>query len=497
MAGKFIDLKEAAKILGVTPEELIDMRSRGEIFGYRDGASWKFKNEEVERVSSERSAAGKSGGSGVLALDDEDFENITTGSDAARAAALSADNEDSVDSVLVSEDPLAGSAIGKQSTVIGKELRGKRPEDSDLKLASGEQLGGSKPKASLSGIGGAASQEAYDLAGDDVLALGDSKLGSGIAGESSVKRGGSSKKGGDSSLIQPAAEAKPGSDIKLPPKKGDSDILGDIQLAKPGSGTGVMGGGGDADSVDLDIAEGSGAYALSEDSADDDEISLDAVENKKGPGTGSDVTYSPSDSGIGIRNPSDSGLSLDEEPLDLGGSGVDQLELPEDEDVISLEEEVADPDMATQLKADEAFSLSPASLEGGADDESDSGSQVIALEDSSQFDQNAATMLNQGGAPLLAEGAFTEMPMPGFDVSAGITPAAMPGMQAQQYVVAAPVETPYSVWNVLGLMATASVLALSGMLMWDLMLNLWSYDNNATASTSLMDAIIGAVGLNK
>ena len=58
-------------------------------------------------------------------------------------------------------------------------------------------------------------------------------------------------------------------------------------------------------------------------------------------------------------------------------------------------------------------------------------------------------------------------------------------------------ETPYSVWNVLGLMATATVLALSGMLMWDVVLNLWSYDSGTTASTSLMDAIIGAVGLNK
>ena len=38
MAGKFVDLKEAAKMIGVTAEELVDMRSRGDIFGYRDGA---------------------------------------------------------------------------------------------------------------------------------------------------------------------------------------------------------------------------------------------------------------------------------------------------------------------------------------------------------------------------------------------------------------------------------------------------------------------------
>jgi excisionase family DNA binding protein len=480
MAGKFVDLKEAAKILGVTADELVEMRSRGEIFGYRDGASWKFKIEEVERVASERSAAGKSGsGSGVLALDDDEFDNLT-GSGGPRSGA-SGMSEESVDSVLVSED-VQGSSITRQSTVIGKSPIGKKAEDSDLKLASSTDLAGNAPnKGSISGIG---SSPALDLSGSDVLALGDSRLGSSLK-ESGIP-GGSSKKGG---LKKPA-----GSDVQQP-SPGDSSILGGVDLVKPGSGTGAM---GDADSVDLDINTGSGAYALSEDSEDDDEISLDAAELKKGPGTGSDVTYSPSDSGIGIRTPSDSGLSLDEEPLDLGGSGVDKLELPEDDDdVISLEEEVADPDLATQLKADEAFSLSPASAEGGPDDESDSGSQVIALEDSSAFDQTAATMLNQGAAgALMPEGAFGEA-MPGFDMNAGVMPAAVPGMQPQQYVVTAPVETPYSVWNVLGLMATATVLALSGMLMWDVVLNLWSYDSGTTVSTSLMEAIIGAVGLNK
>ena len=50
MAGKFVDLQEAATMLGLSPEEVVDMRSKGDIFGYRDGASWKFKTEEVQRV---------------------------------------------------------------------------------------------------------------------------------------------------------------------------------------------------------------------------------------------------------------------------------------------------------------------------------------------------------------------------------------------------------------------------------------------------------------
>jgi len=50
----YVSLDEAAKILGISSDELVEMRSRGEIFGYRDGASWKFKQEEIDRVQSER-----------------------------------------------------------------------------------------------------------------------------------------------------------------------------------------------------------------------------------------------------------------------------------------------------------------------------------------------------------------------------------------------------------------------------------------------------------
>ena len=51
---KLIQLEEAAKLLGMSAEDLTEMRSRNEIFGYRDGASWKFKYDEIERVAQEK-----------------------------------------------------------------------------------------------------------------------------------------------------------------------------------------------------------------------------------------------------------------------------------------------------------------------------------------------------------------------------------------------------------------------------------------------------------
>ena len=74
MAGKFVDLAEAARMIGVPPEELVEMRSKGNIFGYRDGASWKFKVDEVERVIRERGVDARDSDSGILNAGEDEFD---------------------------------------------------------------------------------------------------------------------------------------------------------------------------------------------------------------------------------------------------------------------------------------------------------------------------------------------------------------------------------------------------------------------------------------
>ncbi|MEI7782538.1 MAG: helix-turn-helix domain-containing protein, partial [Planctomycetota bacterium] len=50
MAGKFLSLEEAARQLGVSVEEVNRLVDRKKLFPMRDGATIKFKAEEVERV---------------------------------------------------------------------------------------------------------------------------------------------------------------------------------------------------------------------------------------------------------------------------------------------------------------------------------------------------------------------------------------------------------------------------------------------------------------
>ena len=48
---KLIPMEEAAKFLGMSVDELNELRENNEVFGYRDGTTWKFKMSELERVA--------------------------------------------------------------------------------------------------------------------------------------------------------------------------------------------------------------------------------------------------------------------------------------------------------------------------------------------------------------------------------------------------------------------------------------------------------------
>ena len=51
MAGKFVSIEEAARLIGVSVDEVSRLVDRKKLFPMRDGAAFKFKVEEVERVA--------------------------------------------------------------------------------------------------------------------------------------------------------------------------------------------------------------------------------------------------------------------------------------------------------------------------------------------------------------------------------------------------------------------------------------------------------------
>lgn len=394
MAGKFIELKDAAKQLGITPDRLLEMRDAGDVHGYRDGASWKFKTEEVERVAAELSAADN----GDLSLSD--------------SGSLSGDDFDSLLDVNVDLDSDSiGNGEGSSILISGED---------EQAAVSGTSIGKDKPASN-------GNQES-----DLNLAPADDADAAGQADED---------------------------DLGL-------DLDGDLQLAADGEDE-LDSDGEDALGVDDDLHfESDDSLSLS----DDDEAS---------------VADTPAGD---LASPSDSGLSLE---LEGEGGSVDSLELPEDSDMMSIEEGLdSSPEDSAQLQQDEEFILSP-SDEMLGDESSDSGSQVIALDDSEAFEDSAELEeVSDGEAvSLVEETDLDEGGLEAFD-AAELTPSAMVTDETTLP------EAPFSVWNVLSLLLVVLMLSVIGMLMTDVIRNMWTWNEGFAGAGGIANSIVSMLGMD-
>ncbi len=145
---KLFQLEEAAKLLGIEPDELVELRSRGEIHGYRDGSTWKFKESEIERYAAVRGS--ELGTAAVPPVDIGSAINLSKATSDLDAdldelvdvTGLELDDDtDGPESLLVTDDDSIGLDPTSSSTIIGKPGSGQVPA-SDLVLAdNGEQVG--------------------------------------------------------------------------------------------------------------------------------------------------------------------------------------------------------------------------------------------------------------------------------------------------------------------------------------------------------------------
>jgi hypothetical protein len=355
--------------------------------------------------------------------------------------------------VLLSEIELGGSQKEGMSTIIGKMTT---EADADLPPAA---AGKPTPPASSGDSG-------ITLAGDSGITLGsDSDLK--LAGGSTIPLGGAADS--DVKLVSS------GSDIGLKAPGGSSDKLFGSDALKLSD-----------DELSLvDTGPGSSAPPKSGDSSKKgagSSIKLGDEELEVVLGGGSDVTQSPTDSGIQLISASDSGLSLDQ-PLALGSSARRLLDVTED-----ATEQVDSPDTIEELKADDDFLLT--SMDDAAEESSDSGSQVIALDADDEISSGMFAPL-AGGAGLLEEepssGGLSGAPvLTAPTTSFAPAPAVM--------TAAVPAEAPFSTANVMILAVCVLLLGLCGMMTFDLMRNMWSWDGPYTANSSIMESLGNTVG---
>jgi excisionase family DNA binding protein len=433
----YVSLDEAAMILGISADELVEMRSRGEIFGYRDGKSWKFKTEEIERVQSE--------------LDGDAMDEEAGGS-----------------SILISERQV-GPSGSKSGSTIGKAGESDLSLGSDLNLADDDD----------------------ERMGSDVALVPDPKSGSGVR---LVNR--SPSKGDGSSLHLDGEGKNALSDLKLETEGGsgsevelgsDLKLMGDDSANESGldlmsndskaiSGSGIGSG----------MGSGSGSLGLGADlelaSDDEDDLVL---------GSDSGVGLA-SESGINLMSPSDSGLSLEDEPLDLAGTGISGLDLGAE--VASGSGSGAGSASGisglgsgalVDFQQGDEFQLTPSS--GGIEVDDDSGSQVIELEDSSEFGAIPAGGMG-GFDPIDEQGGF------GGDGGFGDEAAVAGGAMAAGAVMRGVPETPYGTLDVLLLVGILLLMGMGGLLVSDLMRNMWAFDGQNEYTSGLTSMLVSAIG---
>lgn len=465
-----IPLDQAAAILGMTVEQITELRSNNEIFGYRDGASWKFKMTELERVAAD--------------LD------ISMNLNAVVAPSTPADLnlQDSSDDLLI--DDSSAELIEEDSSVEIQSQK-KSQVESVLDLGDSGELSLSSSDLDLDGSGLSLSDSGLSLT-DSGLSISDSALNlQGDDEDSPAEESASAIDDEDlafgSSSIRLAAESS-----KKLTGNDTGDLLDDVEEPSGSpSDTGKMLGASDGDDLllsdddlfadDMSLAD-SGSFEdsaeLSSDFEDSDLIMEDSDSS-------TEIVLEANDSGINL-SPNESGIALSDDSMEFGGSDIDSLELPEDDEDIVMLDEPADQDAATVMQEGD-FNLTP--LEEAV--EGESSSQIIALEDSEIYaDESSATILAEsaelGGEPAMLDDAMGLEADPYGAV--GLAPAGVAGVEATP-------EAPYTLYQIISLGAVTALLALGSMVAYDLARNMWMPEDQVLSS-GVLKIFLGIVGMD-
>lgn len=518
MEQKFVKFEDAVEKLGITSERLNQLREDGELRAYRDGSSWKFRSDEIERLAtdgipdspppSDISLIGADdlvdssplaglddlddlqladdddlslGSELELASDQDQDDTVTAGGSDPALSIHDGTNEgsDPSDSILLSEEELGESLPPAASTIIGRSKL--NSPDADLELVTDDdlalggsdvQLAGGASNVLSSGVAGSGVLDELDKASGATSAFEDlEELELDLAAESSRILSPGEAAGKD--------EPKGAFAKQQAPPDSDLQIEDDLEID---DGTDPV------PEVDLDAAKSkpnAGPTSDLELATDEDDFVL-ATDG------GSDITLDSGDSGINLL-PSDSGLALDDIPLEIGGSAIlDSLTLGGgngESDLSLVGSDIKQPAMKSPgLQTDDDFRLTPL---GDLDDDGDSSSQVIALD---------ADLGDLGGeeAGLLGDDAFAEIEDGDGVVLSEDYGDGAPGefeMAAFAGAPAAKAQGEYTLMNILGLASCFFLLIFAGVLSLDMVRNVWSWDENLALNDSLLESLGGLFGL--
>lgn len=308
MAKKYLNIEEAAALLGVEPVDLTRLREKGEIRAFADRGTWKFRQDDVEELARNRQT---DSGADIPMLTTPTAPPPLPKKQPDLSNTIMFDDDDADSAIDLGNEP---DQLSEQPTIVRKSHDDLATSDSDVRLVFDDNLlPDVEEESSLADLEHSDSDVRLIAPGKN-KPLGDSDsdvklvpdtanrktpLGSGTGSDSDValigasddeisldldQSGGSFVFGGENSGIALEAGASP-SDIRH--KEDSGIVVGDSGIA--------------LDSGDSGISFDIGDSGIALDDGGDSGISLDV---------GSGVLLA-GDSGISLADPSDSGIALD------------------------------------------------------------------------------------------------------------------------------------------------------------------------------------------
>jgi hypothetical protein len=446
---QFYTLEEAARVLGMNPEDLKAEAQQRKVRAFLDGGTWRFRVGDVDELARRRGM----GSDAELPLSDLDmpagpldepsgdeidlseFQLGVVDPDLGSPTmelphkSESAPVSDSGDQDILLDDlSLPPSSMASSSVIIGMQTTGRMPSDSDVRLIP-DNTGTSASRPSDSDV--RLAPQGFKAASDsDVKPV---KPKSKLPGDSDVAL----RQPGDSDVTLIAGDSSVSDSVFAAPGGLGDTAVRKSPITGSGSSSEVTPVYESESDSEFDLTPSSIEDALAPDSGSDFELS--ALEGSDefeatplaGP-SDSDVTAAdPGFSGINLSRPSDSGINL-QMASGLGLGGADSIELaplsgsnikpvpappskpkpslaktppparkapaaaskPEkdifddtDFEVDALDSDRDSDDRTMQLEAQSDFEL----------EDADTGSEVFAI-DEEDVDQNAATALGPAGA---------------------------------------------------------------------------------------------------
>ena len=260
MAGRFLSLEEAARQLGVSVDEVHRLVDRKKLFPMRDGATVKFKADDIDRVA--RDLGDDNSQSDDLALDLD--LDVPAGGAAAEEISLG-DPLDGTESIFSADVP---EAKGASQTIVRGDASQAAAAELSMPSLGGESVGGGVldgDDLALESIIGASSPS---------LARGSAPLGGGSAAGSSLTidlgHGGKSV-GGFGSI---AGLSAAGAALSGALDSGLSLEDGDVQMSGIDLGGGSAIGGAGVSVVSGGSGLGGDEFQLGSDTVDDESASV-------------------------------------------------------------------------------------------------------------------------------------------------------------------------------------------------------------------------------